>query len=172
MSTTAAEALVNDTTIAENSSRISPLPSRLAGQATRAFKENEQPEPPAQEGIHFSRTFQVLIDWEGVVEEVNADGFAARLLNRRNSSKVDTEAADIPFSEVNADDLPLVRPGAIFYLTVYRVIASSGQQQRTTRLFFRRLPAWTPSLLASARKRADGWKKRFGVAENNASGKG
>jgi hypothetical protein len=160
----------NDSTTAENSSYVLPPISRLAGLATRNFpKENGQPAQPPQEGIRSNQIFEVMMDWEGVVEEVNADGFVARLLDRRSSSKLDTEAADIPFSEVNPDDVPLVRPGAIFYLTVYRVIASSGQQQRSTRLFFRRLPAWTPALLASARNRADRWKKRFGVAENNFS---
>jgi hypothetical protein len=141
----------------------------LAGRAMRQFEEeNTHTRAVEDQGAdRLGEKLQVLKDWEGVVDEVGPDYFMARLLDRRGASKVDTEAAKIPFTEVSKDDLPLVKEGAIFYLTVYRVL--TPPHGRTTRLFFRRLPAWTPSVLASARTRADRWKKRFGVAESRAS---
>jgi hypothetical protein len=111
----------------------------------------------------------VLQDWEGVVEKVSDDVFLARLRDRTSGSIFDAEAAEIPISEVDADDLPLLKPGAIFYLTIYRRILESGRNERTTRMFFRRLPAWTPSMLQSVKDRAGRWKSFFGVAKSKSS---
>ncbi|SRR6266700_2078094 len=144
-----------------------PKASSLAGHATRNFLQTYKPELPFPKPQQSTKeTVQVLKDWEGVVDEVNADGFVARLLDRQNRAGIDTHAAEIPFSEVAPDDLPLVQPGAIFYLTIFRSIAAHGQHERTTRMYFRRLPTWTPALLKSARERADRWKKLFHVGKN------
>lgn len=160
----------NSTQVDQLRISLAPAPDRLAGRVTRAFeRQNPQlvlePQKGAERG---GERLEVLKDWEGVVDEVSSDHFVARLLDRRGASKVDTDAAEIPYSEVNKDDLPLVKVGAIFYLTVYRVLTQP--HGRTTRLYFRRLPAWTPSVLASARTRAQRWKKRFSVAKSNATG--
>jgi hypothetical protein len=114
----------------------------------------------------------VLQDWEGVVEEVRKDDFFARLRDRTSGSNFDAEAAEIPISEVDSDDLPLLKPGAIFYLTIYRRILESGRHERTTRMFFRRLPAWTPTMLQSVKDRADRWKSFFSVAKSKSSSAG
>jgi hypothetical protein len=114
----------------------------------------------------------VLQDWEGVVEDVRNDDFFARLRDRTSGSNFDAEAAEIPISEVDADDLPLLKPGAIFYLTIYRRILESGRHERATRMFFRRLPAWTPSMLQSVKERADRWKNFFSVAKSKSSSAG
>jgi hypothetical protein len=147
-----------------------PKASSLAAHATRNFLETHKPELPDSPQESTNETLQVLKDWEGVVDEVNADGFVARLMDRQNRAGIDTHVAEIPFSEVIHDDLALVQPGAIFYLTIYRSIAAHGQHERTTRLYFRRLPAWTPTLLKSARERADRWKTLFHVGKNLSTG--
>jgi hypothetical protein len=114
----------------------------------------------------------VLQDWEGVVEEVRENDFFARLRDRTSGSNFDAEAAEIPIGEVDADDLPLLKPGAIFYLTIYRRILDSGRHERATRMFFRRLPAWTPSMLQSVKDRADRWESFFSVAKSKSSSAG
>jgi len=111
----------------------------------------------------------VLQDWEGVVEEVRDDDFVARLMDKTAAKKFDSEAAEIPKSEVDMDDIDLVKPGAIFYLTVFRRVLRNGRQERITRLIFRRLPAWTPSMLKSVEDRANSWKTFFGVGKSNST---
>ena len=146
--------------------RSQQLSARLVGRAARRAEEEAPRVLEPQQGVKYSERLQVLMDWEGVVEEVHEDDFTARLLNRRGHSKVDTEEAEIPFTEVQLDDLSLVQPGAIFYLTVFRSTTFAGQSRRTTSLYFRRLPSWTRSMLVSAEERAQRWKKHFGVGKN------
>jgi hypothetical protein len=171
MSSTAAllDIPLGSTQVEPSRSPFASAPERLAGRATEQFrKHNPDPFLEPQNGAdRRGERLEVLKDWEGVVDEVSADHFVARLLDRKGGSRIDTEAAKIPFSEVKEDDLPLIREGAIFYLTVYRVL--TPPHGRTTRLYFRRLPAWTPSVLASAHSRAQRWKQRFGVAKSSAS---
>ncbi|MDR3469810.1 MAG: hypothetical protein P4M07_28100 [Xanthobacteraceae bacterium] len=146
-----------------------PADARIAGRIAREVENREFQILEPQEGARFSEKLHVLMDWEGVVDEVRTEEFTARLLDRRSSSKMDTEYAEIPLTEVQADDRRLVQPGAIFYLTVYRVTNAVGQSERSTRLYFRRLPAWTRTMLASADKRAERWKRSFGVGKNVAT---
>ena len=114
----------------------------------------------------------VLQDWEGVVEEVREDDFVARLMDKTAGQKFDSEAAEIPKSEVDRDDIELLKPGAIFYLTVFRRVARNGRQERITRLIFRRLPAWTQTMLKSVGDRANSWKSFFGVGKSAPSTSG
>jgi hypothetical protein len=144
--------------------------ARIVGRAVREIEQEQAPRTlKPQAGVAYSERLEVLMDWEGVVEEVGDDDFTARLMDRRSSSKVDTDTVDIPFAEVQLDDLSLVEPGAIFYLTIYRS-TSRGQTRRTTSLYFRRLPSWTHSMLASAEDRAQRWKKSFGVGKDSVTG--
>jgi hypothetical protein len=152
--------------------RVGRSADRIVGRAVREIEQDQAlrtPEP--QEGMALSGRQQILMDWEGVVEEVRDDDFTARLLDRRDASKVDTHSVEIPFTEVQLDDISLVRPGAIFYLTIYRSTSRAGQTRRTTTLYFRRLPSWTQSMLASAEDRAQRWKKSFGVGKNIVTAK-
>src|SRR5882724_1839186 len=72
------------------------LSDRLVGRAVRRLEEGALTVLEPQGGINYAERFNVLVDWEGVVEEVKDDEFTARLLNRRSASKVDTEFAEIP----------------------------------------------------------------------------
>ena len=108
-------------------------------------------------------------DWEGVVEEVRENDFVARLIDKTAKAKFDSEAAEIPKEEIDSDDMELLKPGAIFYLTVFRRVMPNGRQERATRLIFRRLPAWTPTMLKSVESRASKWKSFFGVGKGASS---
>ena len=52
--------------------------------------------------------------------------------------------ADINFEWVSNQDMELVRPGAIFYLTLYKRTKMGGSIENTQELRFRRRPSWSP----------------------------
>lgn len=99
-------------------------------------------------------TFEALQDWEGLVETIETDMFTARLRDRTRDERIASETVQLPICDVSADDLELLRPGAIFYLTIGRVTHVNGRVQRMSRIVFRRLPAWTQSILNRAQSRA------------------
>lgn len=96
----------------------------------------------------------ILQDWEGYVEEIGADTFIARLLDRTKKHTVDSEVAEIPIEEVVKSDMDLLRVGAIFYFTVRRRFLSNGRQEVVSQIVFRRLPGWHQSTLDKAQKEA------------------
>jgi hypothetical protein len=97
----------------------------------------------------------VLQDWEGAVDSIGPETFRARLRDRTKEEAYASEIVELPVADVSDDDRELLRPGAIFYLTVGRLTRASGRQDRVGRLVFRRLPAWTASALHSAEQRAE-----------------
>ena len=111
----------------------------------------------------------MLQDWEGVVEEVLGDSFVARLRDRSDTSEFDKELAEIPLDDVTPDERPLLKPGAIFYLTIYRRVFP--RHERATRLVFRRLPAWTDSMLKSVEVRANHLENFFRAAQEQGTSK-
>jgi hypothetical protein len=110
---------------------------------------------PPEQTLERPENFSVLQDWEGVVETVDAETFTARLRDRTNNESYAAEKAELPISDISDDDLELLRPGAIFYLTIGRLTRPNGRQDRLGRLVFRRLPGWTESTLRRAEQRAE-----------------
>jgi hypothetical protein len=95
-----------------------------------------------------------LQDWEGCVYQVGETSFSARLVDRTKGGECDTEIAEIPNDEVDDGDADLLRPGAIFYLTVRRRILPGGRHEVGSRIIFRRMPAWGRTALANAEAEA------------------
>jgi len=118
----------------------------------KEIRKLELPEPPNETdsealyrglisyGVNKSVDFQSLQKWEGIVQEVLADGFIAKLVDLSNDSP--EEVADFPFEELSDDDKILVEDGAVFYWNIGYQISPSGQKRRTSLIRFRRLPAW------------------------------
>ena len=98
---------------------------------------------------------EVLQQWEGIVEEVGDENFTARLRDLTNKEHYPGEMAELPRDDISDDDRELLREGAVFYLTVGRLIHFSGRQKRFGDIVFRRLPGWTSSTLDRAEKRAE-----------------
>jgi len=111
------------------------------------FAAEQAPKPPED--------FLVLQDWEGAIDSIGSETFTARLRDRTSNDVYASEIAELPIADVSDDDRELLRPGAIFYMTVGRVTRASGRQDRVGRLVFRRLPAWTASTLRRAQQRAE-----------------
>lgn len=109
--------------------------------------------PPRIKKLEYAQ--EILQDWEGVVETIGNENFTARLRDLTNNEPYPSEAAELPIEDISVDDLELLRVGAVFYLTVGRLIWLNGRQERFGRIVFRRLPSWTLSTLRRAEERAE-----------------
>lgn len=97
-------------------------------------------------------SFRTLQAWEGVVTAVGGESFSAKLMDL--SGDEPDEEAEIDFEEVSADERALIAVGSVFLLHVGYATGEGGQRSRTSILRFRRLPVWTETELASARRTA------------------
>ena len=99
--------------------------------------------------------FHTLQAWEGVVTAVDGESFSVKLMDL--SGDEPDEEAEIDFEEVSADERTLIAVGAVFLLHVGYATSEGGQRSRTSILRFRRLPVWTETELARARRTAQEW---------------
>lgn len=114
-------------------------------------------------GVYASQPrFVTLQKWECWVLEVEKGSFTARLVDQTNRGA--EEEAEFSLEEVPLADLPLVKPGAVFYWNIGYSDSLSGQRTRVSIIRFRRLPVWRADELAAAKKEAArlrdtiGWK--------------
>jgi hypothetical protein len=98
-----------------------------------------------------------VYQWEGVVEEVNGEGFRARL---RPFEQGHAEASRVEYADFDYDDLAdesdraLVAEGAIFYWTVGKSRNMAGTVFNTSLVRFRRLPSATSAQKREAAREA------------------
>lgn len=92
---------------------------------------------------------QVVEQWHGVVEEVQHDGFYARVLTGDGAS-VPEEEGYFPLSMVSDDDQQLVHEGAFFTYTIGRE-NRYGTRVNMSVLAFRRMPMWHLRQVAEAK---------------------
>lgn len=93
-----------------------------------------------------------LQKWEGIVTDIQDDIFIARLFDKTNDNI--EEEAEILINDLHDDDLKLLKPGAVFYLSLGYIIKSTGQKIRGPIIKFRRIPAWTNKELNAIKMRA------------------
>jgi hypothetical protein len=108
------------------------------------------------------RPFEVLQRWEGEVQKVGPEEFEALLHDLTDTSQKD-EIASLLVSDVSPDDLQLLVPGGVFYWSI-GYSTDHGQVERTSRLRFRRLPAWSKKELQSLETKAAELAEAFGVS--------
>lgn len=98
-------------------------------------------EPPP---IHIIPTSSIIELFEGVVQSVGDKEMDVVLRAKRDQSIPDHGMAiDLMF--VQPQDLPLVKSGAVFYLTMFR--ETTGRTVRNVEeIRFRRQPDWTPTM--------------------------
>ena len=147
-------------TIAQSFSETLERYSNVTGLLPRkAIDEEDEPEVPISLVFPEIRKPEyqsvVLQDWEGVIETVDNESFAARLRDLTINERYPSEMVEIPIEDVSEDDLELLRVGAVFYLTVGRLKHRNGRQERFGRIVFRRLPSWTSSAVRRAKERAE-----------------
>lgn len=79
--------------------------------------------------------------WEGTVFEV--DHMVMRVLLDAKMGQVPRHTAEIDLEWVSDQDKDLVRPGAVFYLTLFKR-TKRGSVENSQELRFRRRPSWSP----------------------------
>jgi hypothetical protein len=100
-------------------------------------------------------SFNALQEWEGVVLEVGAESFTARLTDLTAGNKIETEEADFPIADLRDEDHERLRPGAVFRWAIGYHRSPGGTRTRASRIVFRRLPAWSAQELGEARREAE-----------------
>lgn len=85
----------------------------------------------------------VIQIWEGTVLEVDEAEQRMKALLQAKRGGVADHVGDIDFEWVSDQDRDLVRPGAVFYLTLYKRRKRGGTIVNAEELRFRRLPSWT-----------------------------
>lgn len=81
--------------------------------------------------------------WEGVVKALDASSLAMQVILTDKLGGLEDHAAEISLEWVSDQDKDLIRPGAVFYLTLYKEISPGGTCRNSQELRFRRLPNWT-----------------------------
>jgi hypothetical protein len=91
--------------------------------------------------------------FEGVVQFVDSHAGVMHVTLNAKTRVVPDHAAEIAMRWVNEQDKPLVKPGAVFYLSLYR--ERRGKTVRNTEeIRFRRLPSWTKAQMRGVRQDA------------------
>jgi hypothetical protein len=103
--------------------------------------------------------FILLQKWDGVVVEADQDTFTAKLLDARGNAA--PQNATFARAELSNDEQELIEPGAPFVWTVgYK--QRGGTRERSSVMYFRRLPTWSASELEAAETRAQTLRKTIG----------
>lgn len=106
------------------------------------------------------RSFKLLQEWEGQVQQVTGSSFVAIITDRTNQEN-DQEEVEIDMAEVAPDDHALVRPGSLFYWAVGYEHGQGIPRQRVSRIRFRRLPGLTTRDIARAKQNAKTFRSLF-----------
>lgn len=99
---------------------------------------------PAEAPKRLARPFRILKNWEGVVTTVNEDTFHAVMRETTSRDSRAEDSFEIDIDSVPSGDRELLTEGAVFYLTLGVETPLGQGPQKTTRLFFRRMPKWSP----------------------------
>ena len=116
---------------------------------------------PAPLPVFPARTSQLLQQWEGTVIKVDDESIMVKLIDLIDI-KHPEENASISLAEVAPSDLPLVQPGAVFYLSISYICEPSGQKLLSSEIRFRRLPSWTKREIENVKINALKFRKTFG----------
>lgn len=96
----------------------------------------------------------VIQVWEGKVLQVDYDKRVMQVLLEAKINQVPSHTGEIDLEWVSEQDIDLVCPGAIFYLTLSKRVKRSGIEN-TQELRFRRLPSWSKHQIAQIAREAD-----------------
>jgi hypothetical protein len=99
--------------------------------------------------------------WEGVVTEVHGDTFEGEFVPV--GAQQPRLRAIFLISEVEPDDLELVRLGALFYVIASRIQVSARRWQPSSAIQFRRLPRPTEDDGVEATQRARKLRQKLGL---------
>ena len=98
-----------------------------------------------------------LQKWQGYVLKVLDNSLWVRLIDL--TQRGPDEEAEISLEEISADDLELIKSGAIFYWNIGYLDLYSGQRLRSSVIRFQRMPVWKDEEIDAARKEAEQLQK-------------
>lgn len=84
-------------------------------------------------------SFTALQEWEGVVTAREGGAFFATLIDVTAGERSPNEVAELLVEDVQEEDLPRLKPGAIFRWVIGYATSASGTKTRGSRFYFRRL---------------------------------
>jgi hypothetical protein len=102
----------------------------------------------------------VLQIWEGTVVSVNAEKQVMSVKLTDRAGLIPTHTGDIDLEWVAPQDMDLVKPGAVFYWTIYKE-TKRGTIKNSEEIQFRRLPNWTKKQVEQLYKDADAFLAAF-----------
>jgi len=102
----------------------------------------------------------VMQIWEGTVISIDESKqyMSVKLIDR--AGLIPAHTADVDLEWVAQQDVDLVKPGAIFYWTIYKE-TKRGTVKNSEELQFRRLPYWTKKQVEQLYKDADSLLAKF-----------
>ena len=104
-------------------------------------------------------TFETLQLWEGTIIGVRGTEFTATLADLTNP-KLPEETAVFDLDELSDFDLPLAKPGAVFWWNIGYQITRGGTRRKQSQIRMRRMP-WTKRELEKAKAKAREFMQRF-----------
>ncbi len=107
-------------------------------------------------------------EWEGVVTKVCSESFEAMLRDKTAGDQESKEVAEFDIGlMVSADDLELLKEGAIFNWVIGTEVKKEGTKRKVSFIKFRRLPAFTAADFAQARSFANEMMELFPTDESD-----
>jgi hypothetical protein len=96
----------------------------------------------------------ILQLWEGEVLEVDWDRRTIEVLLNSKIGNLQPHTGEIELQWVSEQDIDLVVPGAVFYLTLFKR-TKRGSIENAQELRFRRLPSWTRQQVSRIKTEAE-----------------
>jgi len=125
-----------------------------AGPNTDRLSEKEYDPPFATVLPPVSADSTPLQIWEGSVSEVDHNAQVMHVVLDAKIGQMPRHTAEIELQWVTEQDRDLVRPGAVFYLTLFKR-TKRGSIENAQDLRFRRRPSWSSAQLEEIRREAD-----------------
>jgi len=108
-------------------------------------------------------SFSVLQEWEGYVVSISTETFTARLTDVTRNCTIEEEEADFPLTDLEDADRLRISPGSIFRWVIGYRRSPGGTKDRSSRIVFRNLPAWTTKEIEKNRHDATEWASQLNV---------
>jgi len=108
-------------------------------------------------------SFALLQEWEGYVVSISNETFTARLMDITSNATIEDEEADFLLSDLDDNDRRKISPGSIFRWVIGYRRSPGGTKDRSSRIVFRNLPAWTTKEIEKNLHNASEWESNINV---------
>lgn len=127
---------------------LETLPKQQGFQAGSSFfNEVDVPAISQMKPLHEGALATVIQIWEGVILSVDFERGIMTVKLTDRGGLIGDHTADIELQWVSNQDRDLLRPGAVFYWTMFKE-TKRGSVSNSQEIRFRRLPSWTKRQLA------------------------